>query len=182
MNFLVGAQGWRRTVVRLLAGAAACGIAGCAASPSEGYSFENAYRSDVQTIAVPVFDNRSFDHGLEFTLTDALVKELHRSTPYRVVTSDAADSTLSGAIRSAELRRLTRRTETGLIQELAYEIDVDFEWKQRRTGKPLVVRNGFRSAEAFVPARGGGERLAMGQQAAVDELAKQIVAEMRSAW
>ncbi len=147
-----------------------------------GYAFQDAYRTDIHTVAVPVFANSTFSHGLEVTLTDALVKEIHRTTPWRVASADSAESVLSGAIDSAELRRLSRGSETGMVQELAFEISVSFEWKKSRNGEVMIARRNFRSADPFVPARGAQERLNLGERAAVDQLARDIVAELRSSW
>ncbi|MDX2114866.1 MAG: LPS assembly lipoprotein LptE [Planctomycetota bacterium] len=157
-------------------------VAGCASSPQQGYSFTDAYRADVRTVAVPIFENSTFSHGLEFTLTDAIIKEIHRTTPWRVTSGDGADTTLSGAITDSEMRRLSRGSETGLVQELAVQLTVDFDWKKNRSGEVLVSRRNFKAADPFVPARGARERLNLGERAAIDELAKDIVAELRSSW
>ena len=155
---------------------------GCSSDPRSGFAFQDAYRADVRTVAVPVFDNGSFHHGLELTLTDALIKEIHRTTPWRVAGGDEADTTLSGSITSVELRRLLRNSETGLVQEMATDVAVSFEWKRNRTGEVMVSRRNFRSSEAFVPARGAQERLELGERATIDRLAKDIVSELRSSW
>lgn len=163
---------------------ALAGLAGgsCSSDPATGYSFSDAFRSDVQTVAVPVFQNSTFSHGLEFELTDAVVKEIHRVTPWRVAAGDEADSTLVGTITGSELRRLSRESESGLVQEYAVELTVSFEWKRNRTGEVLVSRQGFRAGEAFVPALGARERLNLGERAAIDQMAKDIVSSLRSSW
>lgn len=168
---------WINLALAWLAIASACFVVGCG-----GYKFQDAHRTDIRTVAVPVFENTTFSHGLEVTLTDALIKEIHRSTPWRVASADAAESVLSGSIDSAELRRLSRGSETGMVQEVAFEISVSFEWKKNRGGEVLVSRRNFRAADPFVPARGANERLNLGERAAVDQLARDIVAELRSSW
>lgn len=159
---------------------AACSGAGSCAGG--GYTFTDAYRTDVRTVAVPVFENSTYSHGLEFILTDALIKEIHRTTPWRVAPTDAADTILSGTITSAEMRRLSRGRETGMAQEVAFEIAVTFEWKRSATGEVLVSRRNFRAADPFVPARGARERLNLGERSAADQMARDIVAELRSSW
>ena len=59
---------------------------------------------------------------------------------------------------------------------------VDFEWRDARTGEYIVRRREFSATESFVPARPSNERLELGQQAVVQELARAIVSEMRSSW
>lgn len=160
---------------------AALGV-GCASDPKEGYSFNSTYREDIKTIAVPIFENATFEHGLEAELTDAIIKEVHRTTPWRVAPRGEADSTLSGTITDAELRKLSTQDKSGLVQELAVELTVRFEWKENRTGKVLVARRNFRTAESFVPSTGVQERLELGQRSAIDQMARDLVAELRDAW
>jgi len=160
----------------------AIAAAGCASSPSEGYAFASVYRTDVRTVAVPVFQNTTFAHGVETRLTEAIVKEIHRTTPWAVVSSGAADTTLSGTIRAGALESLGTGPDTGYTSELGYVLGVDFEWRDNRSGRPLIRRRNFRAAGSFVPARGAGEPIDIGEQAAVEAMAKEIVDELRSDW
>lgn len=157
-------------------------MVGCASDPKDGYSFSSTYREDIKTISVPIFENATFEHGMEAELTDAIIKEIHRTTPWRVAPRDAADTTLSGTITDAELRKLGTQDKSGLVQELAVELTVRFEWKENRSGKVLVARRNFRAAESFVPSNGAKERLEIGQRSAIDQMARDLVAELRSAW
>ncbi len=157
-------------------------IGGCASDPRTGYAFSSSYRTDIETIAVPIFDNTTFSHGLEVQLTDALVKEIHRSTPYRVVSGQRADTVLNGSITVADLQKLRTDPDSGLVQELGLELAVTFEWKDAHTGQVLVSRRNFRSAESFVPGRGAQERLESAESATVQQLARDMVGELRSAW
>ena len=157
----------------------------CSSDPTRGYSFSSTRPNAVHSVAVPMFDNRDFQHGLEIELTDAIIKEIQRTTPWVVVQAQncgGADTTLTGVITSSSLRNLTTSSRTGLVQEMAVEISVDFDWRDARTGKYLISRRDFRSLESFVPAPGSRERLEIGQHAAIQELARSIVAELRSNW
>jgi hypothetical protein len=68
------------------------------------------------------------------------------------------------------------------VESLAVEITVSFEWKKIDSGEVLVAKRNFRGAEIFVPAQGAQERLEFGRSAAIDQLAKDIVASLRSSW
>lgn len=168
--------------VVVLAAAGAMGPAACSSDPSQGYSFASTYRQDVETVAVPIFANQTFDHGVEAELASAIVAELRKVTPWRVDQSGSAQTTLSGVVTSSELRKLTTARQTGLVETLALVISVDFEWKDNRTGRVLAARRDFSAAEAFTPARGVGERIDTGRHAAVQELARAIVNELRTGW
>ncbi|MEO1128500.1 MAG: hypothetical protein AAFX05_02205 [Planctomycetota bacterium] len=157
-------------------------LVGCASEASRGYVFSSSYRDDIKTIAVPVFENVTYSHGIEIDLTDAIIKEIHRSTPWRVASESGADTALRGSITDTELNRLTTGQQTGLVQEMAFELTVSFEWKESRTGRVLVARRNFRSSGTFVAAQPAGERIDTGERGAVDRLARDIVAELRSSW
>jgi hypothetical protein len=160
------------------------GLVSCAGVlPScAGYALESTYASDVETVRLPLFDNTTFRYGLEAELTEAIAKEIHRVTPWRVTTSEAADTELRGTITRVDKRELSTDSVTGLVQELATIVTVSFEWTDARTGEVLVTRRGFSVAEPFAPVRGAGERLEVGEAAAIDRLARDIVAELRSEW
>lgn len=154
----------------------------CSSDPAQGYSFKSLYAENVRTIAVPVFDNQSFSTGLEMELTEAIIKEIQRTTHWAVVTPTEADTTLSGSITGADMRRLTADSKTGLVEELTVELRVDFDWQDNRTGKPLVSRRAFSALDTFVPAQGTGERIETAQHGAVQQLAHDIVAQLRTSW
>lgn len=158
------------------------GLASCATDPAQGYSFAPARSTNTRTISVPVFANETFSHGMEVQLTEAIVKELQRSTPWRIVSGPKAQTVLTGSITASELRPLSTASGTGLVMEQAVVLTVDFEWRDRASGEVLIARKNFKALESFVPARGTGERLELGQHAAVQELARRIVNELRSAW
>lgn len=161
---------------------ACCLAASCASDPTRGYAFESSFNSDIRTVHVPIFENPTFARGVEIELTDAVIKEIQRVTPWTVVAAESAQTSLTGRITEAELRRLSTGRDTGIAQELAYSVTVEFEWKDNRTGRVLTARRGFRASDTFIPARGVGERIEHGQRGAVQRLARDIVAELRSNW
>jgi hypothetical protein len=123
-----------------------------------------------------------FQKGIEIDLTDAIIKEIQRTTPWVVTSEAGAQTTLSGTITDASLRALSTNSQTGYVQEMAVELTVDFDWRDGRTGQYLSSRRAFKSMEGFVPARPTNERIELGQHAVVQEMARSIVAELRSGW
>jgi uncharacterized lipoprotein YmbA len=157
-------------------------LGGCSSDPRQGYSFEPSFRSDVKTVSVPVWGNNTFYHGLEAKLAQALVAEINKSTPYRVTGTGNAGTVLEGTITSVELRQLSTGRNTGLVQEMSLEVVCDFAWKDNRTGKALTARKNFSVAKSFVPANGARERIEVGEDAAVQALARDVIEQMRSGW
>lgn len=168
-----------------IAVAAVCCVlhaSGCASDPTKGYAFASAQDETIRTVAVPVFKNPTFSEGVEVDLTDAIIKEIQRATPWRVAPEGTANTTLVGTLADSRMRRLSIARGTGLAQELLVELTVDFEFKDVRTGKVLMSRKNFTASDTFVPTRPVGERLELGQHGAVQKLARDIVAELRSDW
>lgn len=168
--------------VSVLAALCTLTLGACATDPKEGYVWGSSYDRDIRTVAVPIFQNPTYVRGLETELTDAIIKEIQASTPWRVAMSGDAQTELSGTINDSRLRQLSTNRDTGFVQELDTEITIDFSWRDRRTGKVILARKNFAASEAFAPSRPVGERLEVGQHAVVQRMARDIVAEMRSNW
>lgn len=161
---------------------AAALLAGCASDPRSGYTIASAWDESIRTVGVPMFDNVTFSHGLEVSLTDAVVRQIQARTPWRVTSPETADTTLTAVIRAVDLQRLSTARVTGLGEQVAVEVTIDFEWKDNASGRVLVARRDFRATEAFVPALGVNERIELAQNAVVNELARDIVDALRSSW
>lgn len=157
-------------------------LSSCASDPTQGYAFESAFDSQIKTVAVPIFRNESMARGLELQLTEAVIKEIQRRTPWRIADSDRADTTLTGAITATSLSVLSDSPRTGLVQEQAVRITIRFDFRDNRTGDSLAARDGFAATATFAPERGVGDRLELGQRSAIDELARDLVSELRSSW
>ncbi|HZW10980.1 MAG TPA: LptE family protein [Phycisphaerales bacterium] len=162
-------------------GLAVC-LAGCSADPTRGYSFSSTFDHTAHTVAVPIFANETYASGLEVRLTEAIIAEIQRTTPWRVVGAESAATTLQGSIEEVEMTRLSRQRNTGLVQEQALRVTVSFDWIDNRSGRTTVSRRRFSSVASFVPHHGVGEPIEIGESGAVRELARDIVAELRSDW
>jgi len=158
-------------------------LGGCAISASEGYVFDTGYRKDIRSVSTPVFENRTFEHGVEARLAEALAKELNRVTPYAVTSSASdADSSITGVIKAVHRRQLSINRDSGLGQEMAMEIVIDFQWRDNRTGKTILARRNFRGAGTYIPTPGASERTRIGEEGAVASVVEGIVAELRADW
>ncbi|MGH7132414.1 MAG: hypothetical protein ACREJO_10765 [Phycisphaerales bacterium] len=162
-------------VASVLAGA-------CSSDPTQGYSVTRPYRNDIQTVAVPVFNNTTFARGMEVRLTESVIGEIRRQTPWKVADASSAQTTLTGTITSSQMRVGSLGQTTGLVEDQVVIVSIDFEWKDNRTGKVLVARRQFQAVQSFVPAQGVQERIELAQNATVQELARDLVAELRSSW
>ncbi len=166
----------------VIGGLALVAMSGCASDPTQGYSFASPYDENVRTVAVDVFDNDTYEQGVEFELTDALVKEIEARTPYKVTSASRADTILTGRIRRIERTQLSKSQLTGLSEEVTVSVTIDVHWRDLRTGQPLLALESFTGHGLFVPSRPTGEPIELGEFAAVQALARDVVGEMRADW
>ena len=171
-----------RTAAILLVMAMIPALAGCATDPERGYAAASTFSGEYRTIAIPIFTNDTFERGIEYDVTDAIIKEIESRTPYKVVSSARADTTLIGRIRRIERQQLSKSRQTGLTEEMILRVTIDFEWKNLRTNKPIVLRRSFTGTGLFVPSNPTAEPIDLGRFAAARQLARDIVDEMRADW
>lgn len=176
-----------RRVVRIASAAAgtvavALLPAACASDPTTGYSMRSTFREDVQTIALPIFVNNTFDRDVQFELADALIKEVQGRTPWAIANSAQADTILIGTISNVQITRIAKSRTTGLAEQDTLSLTVDFEWRDQRTGTTILRRQGFSASGLFVPTITGKEVIELGRWAAIQQLAADIVGTLRTDW
>jgi lipopolysaccharide assembly LptE-like protein len=145
-----------------------------------GYQWKTVYRTDVQSVCVPIFGTRDFHRGVEFQVSDALVHQIEAFTPYKVEPRERADTILEGEIIAVRTTPLSLSESTDVPQEQLAAIVVNFTWKDLHTGKILAQRKNFEQAATYYPTLGEGQFV--GEQSAAEKLAAGIVHEMESAW
>jgi len=148
-------------------------VAGC------GYTRHDLFPQDVHTVSIRPFENKTFYKDVQFDLSESLIKQIELTTPYKAA-SGGADTVLEGEITDVRQQKLSRTSSGGLPQELEVKIVVNFQWKDQRTGQLLRQRRGFMAVGRYVPTSPVGESFQVGQHAAAQRLAEQIVATMRS--
>ncbi len=164
---------------------ALCVLAGCGYThvgdePSGTYQWRSLYREDVKTVAVPIFANKDYTRGVEFSLTKAIVNQLEAHSPYKVVPRERADTILEGEITSVRRDTVSADSRTAVPQEQLFIVAVDFVWKDLRSGRILVERRNFEQTATYYPTLGEGQFV--GNQQAVERLALAIVQELQADW
>lgn len=157
--------------------AAGCGYQG---GDPGGYSQTTLFRQDVRTVAVPIFESKSFHRGVEFQLTKAIVQQIETTTPYKVVDAERADTVLEGQVVEVALSNISSDSRAAIPQEQLYKVTVNFVWKDLRSGKILVDRRNFEQTSTFYPTLGEGRFV--GSQQATEQLARGIVQELQADW
>jgi len=147
---------------------------------NQWYQWRSLYREDVKTVAVPIFKNKDFRRGVEFSLSKAVVNQIEMRTPYKVVDRGKADTILEGEIVDISVHTLSQDTRAAIPQEQLYDVRVNFTWKDQRTGVILCDRKNFQQTTSFYPTLGEGEFV--GSQQNVERLALGIVQELQADW
>ncbi|WP_149495683.1 LptE family protein [Roseiconus lacunae] len=145
------------------------------------------YPVGIQTIHIPVVRNETFRPELGKQLTEALVREVQRRTPYKVVSNPAADSVLSCTIVSQSKTVLTESLSDD-PRALDTAVTVHANWTSRN-GQPLMQNSvaaeagdltGFSQNARFVPE--AGQSIDTANLQAIEQLAGRIVSQMESRW
>ena len=160
----------RRSIILLLA---------CMMLASCGYQSRPLYNRSYQTVAVPIFTNKSFRREWEFRLTEAVAKNIEARTPYKIAKQGSADTVLTGEIVDIQENVLTRRLGTDLPRETQLTVIVNFTWKDK-AGRVIVERKGFNRSATEIPQI--GDRVEDAQQLAVERMAAAIVDQMQTDW
>ncbi|MFG0262457.1 MAG: LPS assembly lipoprotein LptE, partial [Novipirellula sp. JB048] len=129
----------------------------------------------------------TFRHDLGVRLSEALVKEIERRTPYKVTGDPNADSTLFVRLRS-ENKVVLSETASDDPRALDATISAQANWVSRRGEKlmqnTIVPNSGttiaFSQASRFVPEAGQSVDTAL--QDAIDKLAQRVVSQMELRW
>ena len=133
-----------------------------------------------------MIESNSFRRNLGERLTEAIVREIELKTPYKVVSSDQADSVLYARITNDAKRTVAEdRLDNPRVAELSLLIQAD--WRLRN-GEPLgsriaiAVPDALRVAESSQLIPEAGQSIATAQQKVIDKVAQDIVAQMEMPW
>lgn len=157
---------------------------GCA---SYRFGPASMFRPGIRTVHVPIVRNDTFRHDLGVRLTEAIVQEIERRTPYKVTGDPNADSTLSCRVVD-ESKRVLTETDTDDPRAIEGAVSVQATWISR--GGELLMQNSvvptgnlaitFGQDDRFVPE--AGQSMDSATQVAIEHLAQRIVSQMEIRW
>jgi len=180
-----GRTGRSHLVCLGLAGLAGLAVlAGCA-----GYQVGNwsLYPGHIRTVYVPMFESNSFRRNLGERLTEAVIKEIEAKTPYKVVGTPDADSTLPGRI-SGESKRVVIEDRYDDPRGVDVNLQVQVRWVDHRGAvirriDPITLPpevNMVAGSATLTPEV--GQSVATAHQQAIQRIAEQIVAMLEAPW
>src|SRR3989442_5642243 len=117
-----------------------------------GYTTRPNYDLSIHTVRVPIFRNQTFYRGLEFDLTQAVVREIEAKTPYKVVSAGCdADTELTGNIVQFT-KIILNRNQVNEVREAETILGVEIVWRNLRTAEILSLPRKGPGAPPPVPA------------------------------
>jgi hypothetical protein len=182
-----------RRIRALIAAAMLTSLAGCSGfvrNPTVnskdpgffGWHFHAPFdTTEVKTVAV-FFKSNVFRRDLEKQLTEAVIKEIHLRSPYRVVAShEEADSLLTGTIYS-DAKNLVVEAPTNLPRGLNASIMVQTKWTHNPPTEIESKQIATTISETinFIPEV--GETTLSAYNHVIQSIAKQIVDMMEQPW
>lgn len=165
----------RRAVLLACLALAAC-------SGAKGFKAGTTLPTKYRSIAVPVFQNATYDRQVGYQLTEALQKRVQQASGYAIASEGTADTVLRGKVTKVDIKQISQSLGTGLSEEVGVTVTIDWEWLDMRTGKPIVARNGFASSGMVVASRPQAEPLDLARYQAIQRLAEDVVANMQADW
>jgi hypothetical protein len=158
------------------------GVAACSPDPREGWSGTSPWPSQYRSVSVPIFANRTYARRLDGDLAEAVVKQIEATTPYKVTGPGSADTVLRGTIVAVDLQEISKSLVTGLGEEVALRVTLDYEWVDLRTGRPIMARRNFVGTAVFTPSRPTREPLELAGFEVAQQLAREIVDSLQGEW
>jgi hypothetical protein len=161
-------------------------ISGCG-EYSQGWP----YPEKVNSVYVEMFNSKSLRRGAEYTLTDAICKQIEVQTPYKIVSDrNRADSILYGEIVSLGDAVLATEAETGLPIEKETRLTLVFSWKDLNTGKMYINEKVVRASADYIKDEemnsqanyNLNQSYEYGTDVAVNKAARKVVEDMRLEW
>ncbi|WP_435007474.1 LPS assembly lipoprotein LptE [Tundrisphaera lichenicola] len=146
-----------------------------------GYSIRPPYDTRIKTVYVPIFKSITFRRDVNLQLTELVIKEIERRTPYKVVgRPEDADSTLDGTVNFSD-KNVIVENPFNLPRQLTSTMIVVVTWtdnkaERKENPNPAVIAETFN----FYPEIGETSQAAFYRTS--ERLATQIVNMMEEPW
>src|SRR5437763_824887 len=110
--------------------------------------------SGINTIAVPVFINKTDSYRAEQVLTEAVVREFTSRSPYKVATKDdgTSDAVLRGTVITTNVYPLTYDSQTGRQSSAIVQINMSVKLIDKR-GRTLFENPNYSFREQYQVSR-----------------------------
>jgi len=103
---------------------------------------------EIQSIAIPTFTNRTYEAGIETTVTNSLLAELIKDRRLRVVGEDGADAIMEGTVTSFSTESVAY-DPAGLVLEYRTWVSLDVMVRRHKRGEVLWSRRELTESEVY---------------------------------
>ena len=159
------------SLLLLLSGVTA--LAGCA---SYQVGQASLYRTDIQTVYVPMFESNTLRRHLGPWVTEAVIKRIESDTPYKVVHTATADSILTGRLLNVE-KEVLSEDPFDEARDIGTSFVLHITW-YARNGE-ILMQSRINASSHFIPE--SGQSGTSSQQEAIERLAETVVGRMETA-
>jgi hypothetical protein len=144
------------------------------------------FTSEIRTVHVPVFRSVSFRPGLGERLTEAVVREIQANTNLLISDESSADTILTGQIVD-DNKRVVAENRYDDVRSYERAISINLVWSDKAgnpIGQPVAIRPliEFAAGSSSIAIPEAGPSMATTEQAVLDRLAKDIVAQLHAPW
>jgi hypothetical protein len=120
-----------------------------------GYTTRPNYDESIRTVYVPIFGNRVIQtgplRGLEFRLTEDVIREIEAKTPYKTTSNrEQADTELIGTI-TAISKNILNRNQLNEVREYELVLNVELYWRDLRPEANGALLSGKQSRDEVLP-------------------------------
>lgn len=170
----------RRAIARALAIVALVTLAasGC------GYSFSARTNPHIKTIAVPLFQNKTLEKGIEQRLADGIADAFLADKSLRVVEEKDADSVILGTIERYD-RSPYSYDKNQSVQEYKVELTLHVAYEDRTKNKVVWEEAALRPWGTYsvsTTLAGGIEEEIVAQDRAIEKAAQDILIKTVRGW
>jgi hypothetical protein len=155
----------------------AASILACLAIVGCAYTFNPKGKSDIKTLAVEPFENRTSEFGLTDRLTTIVVNAFIKDGSMRIVPSDKADAVLHGVLTRYE-RQVVQFDTTDQVTQ--YKVVLEFEVSLRATKNDSTLWTQPMTQEGIYSADTETEE--NGQEKAGEKLVEAVINRTTKSW
>lgn len=170
-----------RAIIVMLSIAAVVGIAaGC---HSMGYSLGSTLPSDIKTIHVPTFVNKTGEPQIESTLTRATIQDFQREGNLRITDANSADLILKVKVIGYDAKPIRYdKDDPKQTNEYRLTIRAQIDVTRRKTGDLFLPPQVVSGYEVFAMVGDMSSSKLQALPEAADSLAKAIVERVVEYW
>ncbi|MEZ4389395.1 MAG: LPS assembly lipoprotein LptE [Candidatus Krumholzibacteriia bacterium] len=152
-------------------------IVGCGVySASSGRVDESLKR-----VAVEYLENRTAEADLGVTVAEGIIDAIQEDNTLKVVSTDAADSILDGAVTGYRLRRMAVSAELQ-VEEYQVQMVVELTLRVKATGEAIFEKRRFTGTGNYYLNDPNGSSELTAREAAIVEIVRDVLAQVVEDW